>query len=52
MDEQQDEIYELLTEYYSAELAARGSARAMSELLRLQRIMIYIVMHVSNPSRQ
>ena len=50
MDEQQDEIYELLTEYYSAELAARGSARAMSELLRLQRIMIYIVMHVSNPS--
>ena len=50
MDNHQEEIYELLTEYYSAELAARGSARATVELLRLQRILIYIVMHVSNPS--
>jgi SNF2 family DNA or RNA helicase len=50
MDPLQAEIYDILTDHYAVELAARGNARAWGELLRLQRIIIYIIMHVSNPT--
>ena len=50
MDPLQAEIYDTLTNEYARELAARGNARAWGELIRLQRIIIYIIMHVSNPT--
>lgn len=50
MDPLQAEIYDILTNEYARELAARGNARAWGELIRLQRIIIYIIMHVSNPT--
>jgi SNF2 family DNA or RNA helicase len=50
MDPLQAEIYDILTNEYARELAARGNARAWGELIRLQRIITYIIMHVSNPT--
>lgn len=50
MDPLQAEIYDILTNEYARELAARGNARAWGDLIRLQRIIIYIIMHVSNPT--
>tara|TARA_B100000767_G_C19773865_1_gene541516 strand:+ start:1876 stop:3765 length:1890 start_codon:yes stop_codon:yes gene_type:complete len=49
MDEVQREIYEILTDFYRAEYEARGNRRALAQLTRLQKIMIYLIMHSSNP---
>jgi SNF2 family DNA or RNA helicase len=49
MDPFQREVYQLLTDYYAAEYAARGNRRILAEIIRLQRILIYLVMHSSNP---
>jgi len=49
MDKIQREMYEILTDIYSAESASKGNRKATAELSRLQRIIIYLVMHTSNP---
>lgn len=50
MDPLQSEIYDVMTDIYSAELASRGNARAWGELIRLRKIIVYIIMCVSNPT--
>ena len=50
MDKLQTEIYHIMTDIYSAEFAARGSAKAWRELIHLRKIIIYIIMCVSNPT--
>ena len=49
MDKIQHLMYDLLTDIYSAEFAAKGNRKATADLSRLQRIIIYLIMHVSNP---
>jgi SNF2 family DNA or RNA helicase len=49
MDDVQKDIYEILTDFYKAEYEARGNRRALAQLTRLQKIMIYLIMHTSNP---
>ena len=49
MDKIQRQMYELLTDIYSAEFAAKGNRKATADISRLQRVIIYLVMHTSNP---
>jgi len=49
MDSHQREIYDMLTDFYVAELNAAGNKKVLAELIRLQRILIYAVMAASNP---
>lgn len=49
MDIVQREIYDLLNDFFIAEIHAAGNKRALAELIRLQRILIYSVMAASNP---
>ena len=49
MDTVQREIYDLLNDFFVAEIHSAGNKRALAELIRLQRILIYSVMAASNP---
>ena len=49
MEGLQREIYDLISDYAAAEIAARGSRRTHAQLLRLQRVIMFLVMQASNP---
>ena len=49
MDKIQREVYDLLTDFFVAEINSAGNKRALAELIRLQRILIYSIMAASNP---
>jgi len=49
MDKTQREVYDLLTDFFVAEINSAGNKRALAELIRLQRILIYSIMAASNP---
>lgn len=49
MEGLQREIYDLISDYASAEIAARGNRRTHAQLLRLQRVIMFLVMQASNP---
>jgi SNF2 family DNA or RNA helicase len=45
----QREIYNMLSDFTSAEIAARGSRRSTEHFIRMQRIIMFLVMQASNP---
>ena len=45
----QREIYEMISDFAAAEVAARGSRRSQAEFRRMQRVIMFLVMQASNP---
>ena len=49
MDPLQQELHELLRDFFAAELKVGGNKKLLAEIIRLQRVMIFAVMVCSNP---
>jgi len=45
----QREIYQLISDFAAADIAARGSRRSHAQLQRMQRVIMFLVMQASNP---
>ena len=50
MDSLQNELYEIITDYFAGESATAGHLKSMAKLTDFRRILVYLNMHVSNPT--
>jgi len=50
MDPLQSELYEIITDFFVGEDATRGNIRALAKLGNIRKILVYLNMHVSNPT--
>jgi len=50
MDPLQSELYGIITDFFAGEDATRGNMRALAKLGDVRKILVYLNMHVSNPT--
>ena len=50
MDPLQSELYGIITDFFAGEEATRGNIRALAKLGDVRKILVYLNMHVSNPT--
>ena len=50
MDPLQSELYTIITDFFAGEEATQGNVRALAKLGDIRKILVYLNMHVSNPT--
>ena len=50
MDPLQSELYTIITDFFAGEEATQGDIRALAKLGDIRKVLVYLNMHVSNPT--